>query len=70
MQIEVKLKSGPIFDFGGPWGRGHPRVAAQKAKILKFNMLTVLLPTFRALALILAEEIADKKCHFKLLQEE
>ena len=51
MQIEVKLKSGPVFDFGGPWGRGHPRGAAQKAKILKFNMLAVLLPNFRALAL-------------------
>ena len=69
MQIEVKLKSGPVFDFGGPWGLGHPRGAAQKAKIKKFNMLAVLMLNFRALALILAEEIAGKKGHFKLLQE-
>ena len=69
MQIEVKLENDPIFYFGGPWGRGHPRGAAQKAKIWKFNMLTVLLPNFRALALILTEEIAGKKGHCELLQE-
>ena len=34
MQIELwNLKVDPVFDFGGPWGRGHPRGAAQKAKI-------------------------------------
>ena len=69
MLIEVKLKSGPVFDFGGPWGRGHPRGAAQIAKILKVNMLTVLLPNFRALEFILTEEIAGKKGHCELLQE-
>ena len=67
MQIEVKLENDPIFDFGGPWGRGHPRGAAQKAKIKKFNMLAVLLPSFRALALILAEEIAGKKGHCQIV---
>ena len=70
MQIEVKLGNDPVFDFGGPWGRGHPWGAAQKAKIHKLNMLAVLLPNFRALVLILAEEIAGKKGHFKVLQEE
>ena len=67
MQIEVKLESNPISDFDGPWGRGHPRVATQKAKIKKFNMLTVLLPIFTALALILTEEIAGKKGHCRIV---
>ena len=60
----------PFLILPAPGGSVTQGAQHQKAKILKFNMLAVWVPGFRTLALILAEEIADKKGHFKLLQEE
>ena len=57
--MKVKLRHvAPIFDFCGPvvarWV-GGPR--SKVANLIRVDMLTMYLPSFRAVALILAEEI-------------
>ena len=48
MQIEVKLRSDPVFDFGGPWGRSHPYGRSSKSKNIKVQYVSCITAKFQS----------------------